>query len=196
MPTTYMSWAGLALVYFPPILLCLITSIYAGVFTFNKIPLTCVKPCLSAGLALRWFMERRAQFNEVLSSSHSGLTTARYLRLMGLAICEMLAVLGLTLYAVVGAVKGHAILPYVSWNYVHSDFGRIAQYPLVILPSAILSRLIGCWYITPAGSVCFFAFFAFGEEALAEYTRWGRWVLRNIFRREMSHQGPLPSFIG
>src|SRR5690348_15219641 len=80
---TYLSWASIFLFYVPPLIVALISSVFAG-----KAPLC---PCFTydteqcyvkTGFALRWFVRRRAQFHQVLTSSRSGLTTARYFRLM------------------------------------------------------------------------------------------------------------------
>lgn len=141
-------------------------------------------------------MQRRAQFKEVLSSSQSGLTTGRYLRLMGLALCEMIGSATLSIYVVAGAIRNRSLQPWVDWAFVHASFGRIGQFPLILLPPHYVQTLIGAWWITPIGSVCFFAFFGFGEEAIAEYKRIGRWFMRTVLRREISDNSRLPTFVG
>jgi pheromone a factor receptor len=166
----------------PPILISFGTAIYA---------------CM----ALRWFMQRRAQFRELLAASASGLTTARYVRLMGLAFVEMISTLTLNLYVFIYSVMNVGLRPWISWQNVHSNFGRIAQYPTAIMPAKDRSLVLGTWALMPIGAFCFWAFFAFGEEASTEYKKWWRSFRRTVLRqsdvetRNTTGNVSLPSFV-
>ena len=113
---------------------------------------------------------------------------------MGLALLEMVAVFGLCIFSIVVAVNDNALRPWTNWNDVHSNFGRIVQFPKILLPKEQFSRILGLWCIIPASSFCFFAFFAFGEEAIAEYYKYWRWVAVNILRRSDETNTSLPSY--
>ncbi|KAG8732113.1 hypothetical protein FRC12_019415, partial [Ceratobasidium sp. 428] len=162
-PTTYVSVAALFIVYLPPIFLSLGTLIYAGI-------------------ALRWFVHRRAQFQAVLQSNQSGLTTGRYLRLIALSVTEMLFATAMSLFVLVITVEDGGLRPWISWEDVHSNWHRVGQFAKILIPQFFWDRLLITWYIIPITSVIFFAFFGFGQEAKAEYTNAWRWVQRRVFR--------------
>ncbi|KAF8707532.1 Pheromone A receptor, partial [Rhizoctonia solani] len=172
-PTTYVSVAALFIVYLPPLILALGTLIYAGI-------------------ALRWFVHRRAQFQAVLQSNQSGLTTGRYLRLIALSITEMLFATAMTLFILVVTVEDNGIRPWVSWDFVHADWMRVDQFAKILAPQYFWDRYLLTWYIIPITSVIFFAFFGFGQEAKAEYVKYFNWVKTRIFRIKPKAQPVLP----
>ncbi|EUC54121.1 STE-like pheromone receptor [Rhizoctonia solani AG-3 Rhs1AP] len=172
-PTTYVSVAALFIVYLPPLVLSLITLVYAGI-------------------ALRWFVHRRAQFQAVLQSSNSGLTTGRYLRLIALSITEMLFATATTLFVLVITLEDNGLRPWVSWDFVHSDWLRVDQFAKVLAPQYFWDRYLLTWYMVPITSVIFFAFFGFGQEAKAEYARYFNFVKTKIFRIKNKPQPVLP----
>ncbi|KAG9097622.1 hypothetical protein FRC06_007359 [Ceratobasidium sp. 370] len=172
-PTTYVSVAGLFIVYLPPIVLSLGTLIYAGI-------------------ALRWFVHRRAQFQAVLQSNQSGLTTGRYLRLIALSVTEMLFATAMSLFVLVITVEDGGLRPWISWEDVHSNWFRVGQFARILVPQFFWDRLLLTWYIIPITSVIFFAFFGFGQEAKAEYNKAWRWVQKNVFRIKPKPQPVLP----
>lgn len=153
---------------------------------------------ISTAMALRWFLQRRAQFQDLLNNS--GLTASRYLRLMGLAIAELICVLVLNTFVLyVNAER--PLRPWINWQNVHSDFKRVDQYPLAVLSTYYQHTLWATWSIYPMSAVAFFAFFGFGREAIAEYKKSYHWVRVHIFRRPpIENQFPrgnvsLPSFV-
>ncbi|CAE6382660.1 Pheromone B beta 1 receptor OS=Schizophyllum commune GN=BBR1 PE=3 SV=2 [Rhizoctonia solani AG-1 IB] len=172
-PTTYVSVAALFIVYIPPLVLALGTLIYAGI-------------------ALRWFVHRRAQFQAVLQSNQSGLTTGRYLRLIALSITEMLFATAMTLFILVVTIEDNGIRPWVSWDFVHADWMRVDQFAKILVPQYFWDRYLLTWYIIPITSVIFFAFFGFGQEAKAEYIKYFNWVKTRILRIKPKAQPVLP----
>jgi len=175
---TYMSWPAVFLTYGPLLVLSLITSVYAG-------------------MSLRWFIQRRAQFRDLFPSS-SSLTTSRYFRLMALALTEILGTTIISLYAIINAALNQGIQPWVSWQYVHSNFGHINQFPEVLLSPQVMSVELGLWSFVPISSALFFVFFGFGEEACSEYRKYWAWIRRVILRRDPSQstrKGSLPTFV-
>jgi len=172
-PTTYVSVAALFIVYLPPLFLSLGTLVYAGI-------------------ALRWFVHRRAQFQAVLQSAQSGLTTGRYLRLIALSVTEMLFATAMSLFVLVITVEDGGLRPWISWEDVHSDWHRVGQFAKILVPDFFWDRLLLTWYIIPITSVIFFAFFGFGQEAKSEYARAFRWVQTTIFRIKPKQHPVLP----
>jgi pheromone a factor receptor len=141
-------------------------------------------------MALRWFIHRRAQFQAVLQSSQSGLTTGRYLRLIALSITEMIFATAVTLFILIITVEENGLRPWVSWDFVHSDWLRVDQYARVLVPQYFWDRYLLTWYIIPFTSVVFFAFFGFGQEAKGEYTKFFRLIQVRVFR--MKPKAPPP----
>lgn len=182
-PATYFTWAAIWLYYFPSLALSLIASIYAV-------------------LAIYWFMERRAQFRELLTASRSGLTTGRYLRLLSLGLAEIVLCFGYNIYILVDEFQLTGILPWISWENVHWHFGTPHQFPSVVMPPALKRSNMVMFTLLPVSAFAFFLFFAFGEEAVAEYKKNWVWVKIHIFRMDPSRMvgrygnSTLPSFIG
>jgi pheromone a factor receptor len=159
-PTTYWSWASIFLFFLPPVCLGIANSFYAV-------------------LALRWFIQRRAQFHDLLNAS--GYTASRYIRLMGLALAELVGIITCNL-VVLGLNAEVPLRPWISWDNVHSDFKRVDQYPLSVMTQHNRDVLWGVWALYPISAVLFFAFFGFGQEAITEYKKTYQWIRVHIFR--------------
>ncbi|CAE6452413.1 unnamed protein product [Rhizoctonia solani] len=172
-PTTYVSVAALFIVDLPPLIMGFITLVYSSI-------------------ALRWFVRRRAQFQVVLQSNDSGLTTSRYLCLIALAITEMLFATAMTIFVLVIILEDNGLRPWVSWDFVHSDWLRVDQFAKDMAPQYVWDRFLLVWYMVPITSVIFFAFFGFGQEAKAEYAKYFNFVKTKIFRIKPRSQPVLP----
>jgi len=150
-------------------------------------------------MALRWFIQRRAQFHDVLSTS--GFTPSRYIRLMGLAMAELVGVLGINLYILASNAKNLHLRPWISWDYVHSHFKRVDPYPFAVLSQLTINTYYVNWAYYPISAVLFFAFFGFGQEAMVQYKKTYHYIRVHIFRgapvQERGSQGKvsLPSFV-
>ncbi|KAG8889541.1 hypothetical protein FRB98_003809 [Tulasnella sp. 332] len=162
--TVYVSWPALLIVYIPPLLLGFVSFIYAT-------------------LAFYWFMKRRNQFTQHLQSSNTGLSTSRYVRLMALAVTQVIVETGLGGYLIAVSLEGQPLRIWDNWADVHSNFSRIAQYPTVLLPDYFWNRLLLTWYIGPICSLDFFIFFGLGQEAMGEYGRAFTWIKTRVFRQ-------------
>lgn len=83
-----------------------------------------------------------------------------------------------------------------NWADVHSNFGRIAQFPRVLTPEFYWNRVEITWYSPTLGCVLFFVFFGFGQDAMTEYRHVYAWIRVNIFRRSPrpSNDSVLPTF--
>ncbi|KAJ7212693.1 Rcb2.42, partial [Mycena pura] len=148
-PTIYVSFAAVFLLYFPILLVVLLTLAFASV-------------------ALYHFFRRRVTFARHLQDSSSALTPSRYFRLMAMALVQMLWSTVVTVTNMVLTLRG-GLRPWISWADVHSDFGRIGFVPRVFIPdSQWKPRYFTVWAV-PITAVLFFAFFAFGQDAIKEY---------------------------
>ncbi|KAK6995739.1 pheromone B beta 1 receptor [Favolaschia claudopus] len=162
-PSTYFSIPSIFMVWIPPMLMATASLVYAA-------------------LALRHFVLRRITFAAHLSANHSALTTSRYMRLILMSILQMTWTLGLTIFTLWFTTVSIPLRPYDSWVDVHSNFSRIDQYPNLFTAEVILTSRYALWWMTPASTFLFVAFFAFGNEATEEYKKLFRWIRVNIFR--------------
>ncbi|KAF7372884.1 STE3-domain-containing protein [Mycena sanguinolenta] len=184
-PTTYSSILAIMLISVPPLILG------AGALVF-------------AALALRHFLARRLTFLTHLSSSPSGLTPSRYIRLILMSSLQMVWALATTLYNLVFTLRYTTLRPYTSWADVHSGFSRVAQFPTIFIPAEVEKMYHAAWWVTPASTAIFVLFFAFGHEAMEDYKRVGRAVVGLVRRTgvlgtrkvEEKRGIKLPSFVG
>lgn len=121
-------------------------------------------------------------FAKHLQNSASGLTTSRYFRLMSMAVLEMswgLLATSLDMWF----TYQNGLRPWTNWADVHSNFSRIAQFPVIEIPSFVLAWTFALWWTVPLSSVIFFAFFSFGEDAMREYRACFVWFGGIVFRQ-------------
>lgn len=164
-PATYLSVAAIFIVWIPPILMALAALVFAG-------------------LALRHFMLRRISFAAHLDASHSALTTSRYLRLMLMSVIQMVWSLSITTYVLWFTLMAVPLRPWTGWADVHSDFSRVDTYPILFIPQVVLTSYYASWWVLPASTFIFVAFFAFGREAVEDYKNGFRWLCRTVLRQK------------
>ncbi|KAK0219354.1 putative pheromone receptor [Armillaria nabsnona] len=174
-PTTYFSIPAIFIVWIPPILLSIACLVFAG-------------------LALRHFMIRRMTFAAHLNSSKSALTISRYFRLMLMSIMQMIWSSAVTCYTLWFTTIGIPIRTWDNWRHVHSDFLRVDQYPAILLPPLVAKAYYFLWWLVPASTIIFVAFFAFGREAVEDYKKWYLWFCRNVLRQTPKTETKKTSF--
>ncbi|KAJ7455559.1 GPCR fungal pheromone mating factor [Mycena latifolia] len=135
-------------------------------------------------LALLNFSRQRQAFSRMVQdSNNSGLSKSRYFRLMSLTF-----LLGIWNALVISLTRANAyrngLLPWTTWDDVHSYFLLVSQYPTALIPRDVLGWLYFDWMLVPISSFFVFAFFAFGTEATRDYRACGRWVETTILRRQ------------
>ena len=120
-------------------------------------------------MTLKAFFERRKRFSELMASNEH-LTCNRYFRLMGLAALDVLFTIPLTTYNIINNYKQD----FYTWRGfadLHSNFGRVDQYPAVIWradPQGVSIMNFRLW--TPiACALAFFLCFGFADEAIKHY---------------------------
>jgi pheromone a factor receptor len=123
-----------------------------------------------SALTLRLFWIRRMQLSEFMSSNHS-LNTSRYIRLMLLAIMDMMCTVPVSIYCVYIGNRGIGLAPWISWSNVHYNFSNIELFPAIIWrgnPTFQTSVELTRW-LYPAAAFIFFALFGFATEAQKNY---------------------------
>ncbi|KAF8331992.1 GPCR fungal pheromone mating factor [Cantharellus anzutake] len=157
---TYFSWVAIWLVYIPSLTISIISAVHVGI-------------------AMYWLTQRRAQRAELFFVSHSGLTTTRYFRLMALGLTEVIIDLGVNLYVFISKISLNPIQPWVSWEYVRHRISTTSQSNDASISPGVKLRLVAMSTIPITTAFAFFMFFAFGEEAVADYKR--NWTLVKIY---------------
>ena len=153
----YISIPAIFIIWVPQLLFALITFIYGA-------------------LALRNFIRHRLTFSSHLhvkthsNNIHYALTPNRYLRLISMALTEMLWGTALTAFNLYNNVNS-GLRPYTSWARVHSNFNRVQMLPMILVPQKNIPTMMLFWWCIPASSIIFFVFFGFGEDAVKEYKR-------------------------
>jgi hypothetical protein len=147
-----------------------------------------------AALAAQKYFRRRFTFDLHLHQTNSSMTTNRYIRLIAMALVEMILGTSFTAFNLSSNVSV-GLRPWISWENVHSNFSRVGLFPTsVLLPHRITNMMI-IWWTVPASSIIFFAFFGFEDEALKEYKKVWVWIKVKVFRRPISREKG-KSFIG
>ena len=136
---------------------------------------------ISTALALYHFVRHRVTFAAVLRSASSSITPNRYLRLMALAITQVIWQVVLTALPMYDNIA-FGLRPWTNWADVHSDWLRVDQYPLDSFVPAYRTQLFLFFFVMPASSLLFFLFFGFGEQAVKEYRQSVDWVRCKVLR--------------
>ncbi|KAI0040541.1 fungal pheromone STE3G-protein-coupled receptor [Auriscalpium vulgare] len=165
-PTIYVSVVAIFLVFIPPLVLSV------GTLGF-------------AGMALVHFFRRRVTFAKHLAQTDSAMTSARYFRLMLMAIVEMVFTTVISSLNV-WFTSRDGLRPWLGWDGVHSGFKQIGQFPFAFIPTSDRQWTFVLWWSVPVTSYVFFIFFAFGEDAMKEYRKVLPWFRHRILRRRPS----------
>ncbi|KAF7312800.1 Fungal pheromone STE3G-protein-coupled receptor [Mycena kentingensis (nom. inval.)] len=173
-PAVYISWPALLIL---------------GVSAFLPAVLALVF-CI---LALTKLHRRRVALGAILFKPNPSLTASRYIRLMIMtfALGTWSAVL-----VTIGFVNEYnsGLLPYVSWEFVHEDFGHIGRFRVARLERTApenLRVIYLLWGAVSASALAFFLFFGIGKDVAEDYAACGRWVRRAVFRRRCPQERPL-----
>lgn len=141
------------------------------------------------------FFRRRATFARHLAASNTGLTPSRYFRLMTMSLS--LVIWDLVAFSLTLAFNyRRGLRPWTGWADVHWNWLNINRFPIAFVPDTDKVWLYFIWWTVPATAYMFFAFFAFGRDALTEYTSCVSWVRRYILRQNPDRKtaAPLDSY--
>ncbi|KAF7344665.1 Pheromone receptor Rcb2 B44 [Mycena venus] len=169
-PATYISIAAICLIWVPQLVVVLLTLLFAGA-------------------ALYHFFRRRLTFARHLADqSQSALTPSRYFRLMAMAIAQMVWATFLTVTNMV-LTCSDGLRPWISWANVHSNFSRVGVFPKLFIPETQWRWTYFIFWTVPITGAMFFAFFAFGQDAVKEYKAVGAAVGRVFRIRRKKEEG-------
>ena len=166
-----------------PIIISVAVLVYSGTFSDREVEFD----ELSLGLAVRWFLVRRLQFRAILGSSHTGLSVSRYLRLIALAVIDVVILLINDIIGLASTLQ-QEIHPYRSWSDVHAQWSLISQIPEGQHPLLVSLPTILSVYNVPLYSIVFFLFFGLGEEAITEYISTFNKLVRMLERLGLKKQ--------
>lgn len=179
----YFSLPALFINYIPLIVIALATCGYSGKYHLTRCRHALIIFNPIKGFALRYFFRRRSQFNDVLRFSKSGLSRARFLRLIALLLVMAISSLSLTLYGLIIAIEFQGLQPWVSWSYVHANFNEIFTFKAEDIGPEYTSLWVSS-AVSPVFGLLFFVFFGLGGDAFEAYRKAGQWALVHIFRQE------------
>ena len=137
-------------------------------------------------MAFFHFFKRRATFARHLATSNAGLTPSRYFRLMAMALALMIWDLVVFIFTLLFNYA-NGLRPWTNWADVHFNWLHINQFPVILIPQATLRWTYFIWWTIPATAYLFFAFFAFGRDAINEYTSY-----LVSFKQKVLHLRPSP----
>ncbi|KAF8890818.1 GPCR fungal pheromone mating factor [Gymnopilus junonius] len=173
---TYVSIPSIFLLWVPPLFFSL------GSFVLSA-------------LAFRNFWIRRITFARHLQSN-SALTPSRYFRLMAMSLVQMFWGIAVTAFNMWFTMRD-GLRPWISFSDVHFNFSRVVVFPTIFIPQQDLLFTYLLWWAVPVSTFLFFIFFAFGRDAMKEYSACSAWIKRVIFRvsesSTKSKTGSLPS---
>lgn len=168
-----------------PIVYGLISSVYGGKnsqwFYFVHVQLKLsVSLVIVLVIAIKAFLKRRLHFNTILQGQKSGLTTGHYLRLMALALSDLVITLPLAVYFLHGFLP--KVKPWSSWGDVHENFGHVQVFPAASLKPGHQTHIFLPRWLAPLSALLFFSFFGLSKEACDGYRSWWK-SLCSVFRK-------------
>uniref|UniRef100_A0A8H7Y6F0 Pheromone receptor n=1 Tax=Psilocybe cubensis TaxID=181762 RepID=A0A8H7Y6F0_PSICU len=171
-PSTYFTPVALVIVTLPPLIIGLISAVYA---TLNIVQ----------------FRRLRSRINEF--PGYSNLTTTRFLHFMCLSSAEIMFTVPLAAYNLYVAIS--IMNPWISWADTHYDFSRVE---LVLAyfwrqdPNTVRVIEFNRWVVVFCAFV-FFAFFGLTAQSRKNYSLLFRVVFRrvNLFSLRMAQRANL-----
>ncbi|KAJ7301567.1 pheromone A receptor-domain-containing protein [Mycena albidolilacea] len=133
-----------------------------------------IPPLIASALALIYcslalvnFARQHHVFSQLARvSQNTDLSEPAYIRLMSLTL-----LLGVWNALVISSTKASTycngrLLPWTTWDDVHSFFWIVSTYPTAVIPREVLSGLYISWPAVPISSLFVFGFFACGTEVM------------------------------
>lgn len=114
-------------------------------------------------------MRRRKDLKDLLSSTNSGISADRYIRLMWLSCIDIIIGIPMGMYNLIDAVIEHR--PWLNWTDLHFEWWRISYVRRIVLQQQPRSRIniILTLLVYVGYAFVFFLLFGFGKEATASY---------------------------
>ena len=137
------------------------------------------------------FYKHQSQCRQVISSSsESGFSRSRYLRLMAISSVEVFGTIPLATFFIVSSAK-MGIVPWKSWADTHKHYSAVYQMPSFIWKNTpeVAMRLETYRWSLVACAFIFFALFGFAVEAREQYYRLYKLLARCIGYSTSAPQG-------
>jgi pheromone a factor receptor len=99
-------------------------------------------------------------------------------------------IIGLPLAIFMLKEQAAAAKPWMGWAYVHADWMRVDSYSdaqVLTSASGATFHYLSRWF-KPLLSLIAFTYFGTGEDAVAQYIRWCRWVKARFAFRKGGHK--------
>ncbi|OLL24946.1 Pheromone a factor receptor [Neolecta irregularis DAH-3] len=128
-----------------------------------------------AVIVVFYIVRRRVTFARLLTRSRTGISQARFARLLLLSICVIFVYIPLSVINSIDIMRGPRV-PY-SWSQIHNDaWNKIYGTTNYKVP-------FGYYVPVLAGFICF-TFFGTGKDALSYYTMWTSFIgLDRLWKR-------------
>lgn len=114
----------------------------------------------------------------------------QFLRLLALALILASYALGFSLYQL--SLNSGYLQPWVSWDYAHSGFSQIGQFPAAVLPDNVKQSLWIFWSIYPSAAILFFVLFGLNGEAMRDWEHVANWAGTGLERLAFFKGRPPP----
>lgn len=147
-PHTYITWVSLIIVYCPPLVIGLISAVYAihNIIQFRKL------------------------WNEINNfPGYNNLTTSRFLRFMYLSSVDIIFTVPLATYSLYAAII--SLNPWVSWANAHSNFSIVPLVPATVWrtdPETLHAQEMARWIVVFCAFV-YFGFFGLTAQSRKNY---------------------------
>lgn len=102
-----------------------------------------------------------------------------------MSVTQMFWSIIVTAYTLWFTVNSVPMRPWTTWSDVHSNFSRIDLFATAFTPQIVVTSYYVLWWLVPASSFIFVAFFAFGKDAIEEYKTYIRWIRIHILRQRI-----------
>ena len=128
-------------------------------------------------MAIYGFYKRRRNYMQLISGANRG----RYLRLMAISCCDILASIPIGTYYIVTAVEA-GFDPWKGWAPMHSHYSEVIQVAGFIWKNdPVVSRNVEIFrWLLVACAFAIFALFGFAVEAREQYYRLYKLLARRI----------------
>lgn len=138
--------------------------------------------------AVHFFVLRRAQVTELLKTSQNGLELAHCVRLIALAMIDIILTLPMAVMSWVDSIQNRVV--WDSWENVHAQWSRVVVFTdLQILPHSRLSIFLFLpRWILPLLSISAFLLIGSSEDSIRQYRQW--WACVNRLSPFLGKQKP------
>lgn len=137
------------------------------------------------GAALIHFLRQRARFYKYLSDTTPSLRKADYIRLLLLTFVQMIGGVTVTSILLWYDYFVAETRPWKSWANVHSNWGRIAQFPKALFEPQAKRFVYGLSWNVQVSCLCVFIFFTSVSDVVRQCKAAYAWFNLVVLRRRL-----------